>query len=247
MTPAELRDLILLFDADHNGSVSLEEFKAALHVPGLDDDLAAQAHPAVPPGPPAGAPPPAPAPTPAPQPPAPAPPPVQDPSAGGEALGAEDEWAVHEAPPYAPPSAAPNGNMDAGVPAMPAIPAKTLEQMWAKVENAVSRTTGLVQVWSVSLPLRSSSLCVLVISLCRFQCHRVAPPSWLLATRFKCVVPLGVVCASCAYDERCARGCTPTHPRPPDRTHTHTRTLGLNLTGTARAAAQGTRACGRWT
>lgn len=31
---------------------------------------------------------------------------------------------------------------------MPAIPAKTLEQMWAKVENAVSRTTGLVQVWN---------------------------------------------------------------------------------------------------
>jgi len=40
MTPAELRDLIVLFDTDQNGSISLDEFKAALSVPGLDDDLA---------------------------------------------------------------------------------------------------------------------------------------------------------------------------------------------------------------
>ena len=35
--PAELRDLIIIFDADRNGSVSLPEFKAALSMPGLDD------------------------------------------------------------------------------------------------------------------------------------------------------------------------------------------------------------------
>jgi hypothetical protein len=115
MTPAELRDLIVLFDVDRNGVISLDEFKAALWVPGLDDDLEQQrlqqqqeeeeqsqylSFPAPPaPGPPS-------------QPAPPAPP-------GGSSVlqpllpsADDDEWALHTpeyAPSYQASSAAPTG------------------------------------------------------------------------------------------------------------------------------------------
>jgi hypothetical protein len=145
MTPAELRDLIALFDADNNGSVSMDEFKAALHVPGLEEDLAPRAS-HFPPLP--DAPPDRPAPT----------------SSGGRtevappgAAGADaldEDWHLHEAPapaypvPSSAPTEAPPGGIDQGLAAMPAIPSKSLEQMFAKVQAALCKTTGLTEVWT---------------------------------------------------------------------------------------------------
>jgi len=139
MTPAELRDLIMLFDADGNGVISLDEFKTALTVPGLDDDLEREreerekdeTQPDLPPK--------------LPKPLAPFP------GTGGQGV-AGDAAAVagDEPPPYTPPASAANAgiSIDQGVAVMPMIPAKTLENMFAKLTSAECKFTGLVEIWN---------------------------------------------------------------------------------------------------